>query len=193
MAFPVTATIGILRVASSPLNILRHRPEQTALFSIVAEHYPRFVQEIERSGGHLPEFVRQEFEDYLQFGLLEHGFLRVKCDGPAPPFVGFGRSDKPSQRSDYSYKKHVQWMKDWIDKAGLKDITLLGQDWGGLIGLRLLAENPNLLKSSLLHLLFQANSCLQGENHRAAELIAADPLNVGFPQTIPLPGGPALW
>ena len=59
----------------------RHRPEQTALFSIVAEHYPRFVQEIERSGGHLPGFVRQEFEDYLQCGLLEHGFLRVKCDG----------------------------------------------------------------------------------------------------------------
>lgn len=61
-----------------------------------------------------------------------------------PDLVGFGRSDKPSLRSDYSYKKHVQWMKNWIDKAGLKDITLLGQDWGGLIGLRLLAENPEL-------------------------------------------------
>lgn len=59
----------------------RHRPEQTALYSIVAEHYPRFVQEIERGGGHLPGFVRREFEDYLQCGLLEHGFLRVKCDG----------------------------------------------------------------------------------------------------------------
>jgi ribosomal protein S27E len=59
----------------------RHRPEQTALYSIIAEHYPRFLQEIERSGGHLPRFVRQEFEDYLKCGLLEHGFLRVKCDG----------------------------------------------------------------------------------------------------------------
>jgi len=59
----------------------RHRPEQTALYSIVAEHYPRFVQEIERAGGYLPGFVRQEFEDYLKCGLLEHGFLRVKCDG----------------------------------------------------------------------------------------------------------------
>jgi ribosomal protein S27E len=59
----------------------RHRPEQTALYAIVAEHYPRFLQEIERSGGHLPRFVRQEFEDYLKCGLLEHGFLRVKCDG----------------------------------------------------------------------------------------------------------------
>jgi ribosomal protein S27E len=59
----------------------RHRPEQTALYAIVAEHYPRFVQEIERAGGYLPGFVRQEFEDYLKCGLLEHGFLRVKCDG----------------------------------------------------------------------------------------------------------------
>ena len=61
-----------------------------------------------------------------------------------PDLVGFGRSDKPSLRSDYSYKRHVKWIKNWIDKAGLKDITLLGQDWGGLIGLRLLAENPEL-------------------------------------------------
>ena len=66
---------------AAALAYQRHRPEQTALYSIVSEHYPRFVQEIERAGGHLPGFVRQEFEDYLQCGLLEHGFLRVKCDG----------------------------------------------------------------------------------------------------------------
>jgi ribosomal protein S27E len=59
----------------------RHRPEQTALYSIISEHYPHFVREIERVGGHLPGFVRQEFEDYLKCGLLQHGFLRVKCDG----------------------------------------------------------------------------------------------------------------
>lgn len=71
--------------APSPIAVApayhRHRPEQTALYAIVAEHYPRFVQEIERSGGHLPGFICQEFEDYLKCGLLEHGFLRVKCDG----------------------------------------------------------------------------------------------------------------
>ena len=61
-----------------------------------------------------------------------------------PDLVGFGRSDKPAARSDYSYKKHVQWMRDWIDAVELSDITLLGQDWGGLIGLRLVAENPEL-------------------------------------------------
>jgi haloalkane dehalogenase len=62
----------------------------------------------------------------------------------APDLVGFGRSDKPARRADYSYKKHVQWMQDWLDAANLSRINLLGQDWGGLIGLRLLAENPEL-------------------------------------------------
>jgi len=60
-----------------------------------------------------------------------------------PDLVGFGRSDKPALRTDYTYKKHVQWMKDWLDAVGLTGMTLLGQDWGGLIGLRLLAENPD--------------------------------------------------
>ena len=60
----------------------------------------------------------------------------------APDLVGFGRSDKPSGRSDYTYARHVQWMKDWLVAMGLCDVTLLGQDWGGLIGLRLVAEIP---------------------------------------------------
>jgi hypothetical protein len=58
----------------------RHQPEQTELYSVIAKHYPRLVDGIERSGGNLPNFVRKEFEDYLKCGLLEHGFLRVKCD-----------------------------------------------------------------------------------------------------------------
>jgi len=62
----------------------------------------------------------------------------------APDLIGFGRSDKLSQRNDYSYKKHVRWMQDWLDGMGLADITLLAQDWGGLIGLRLLTGNPEL-------------------------------------------------
>lgn len=72
-------------LALSPLSTTpvyhRHRPEQTALYAIVAKHYPRFVQAIEQPGGHLPKFVRQEFDAYLKCGRLEHGFLRVKCDG----------------------------------------------------------------------------------------------------------------
>ena len=57
--------------------------------------------------------------------------------------VGFGRSDKPADRADYTYQAHVDWMRGAIDAIGLSDINLVCQDWGGLIGLRLVAEEPN--------------------------------------------------
>ena len=60
----------------------------------------------------------------------------------APDLIGFGKSDKPAARSDYSYERHVRWMKDWLTALGLEKITLFCQDWGGLIGLRLVAAFP---------------------------------------------------
>ncbi len=60
----------------------------------------------------------------------------------APDLVGFGRSDKPTRREDYSYQRHVDWMQALLDQLRLERITLVCQDWGGLIGLRLVAENP---------------------------------------------------
>lgn len=64
---------------------------------------------------------------------------RVVC----PDLVGFGRSDKPTRREDHSYARHVEWMRALaFDVLGLHDVTLVGQDWGGLIGLRLAAEHP---------------------------------------------------
>ncbi len=60
----------------------------------------------------------------------------------APDLVGFGRSDKPSRRTDYTYQRHVDWMAGWLDAVDLQGATLVGQDWGGLIGLRLVAEHP---------------------------------------------------
>lgn len=60
-----------------------------------------------------------------------------------PDLIGFGRSDKPVSRSDYSYARHVEWMRDALfERMGLSAVTLFGQDWGGLIGLRLVAESP---------------------------------------------------
>lgn len=55
----------------------------------------------------------------------------------APDLVGFGRSDKLSDREDYTYARHVDWMSRFVEALNLREITLLGQDWGGLIGLRL--------------------------------------------------------
>ena len=60
----------------------------------------------------------------------------------APDLVGFGRSDKPTHRQDYSYQRHVDWMQALLEQLRLERITLVCQDWGGLIGLRLVAENP---------------------------------------------------
>ena len=68
--------------------------------------------------------------------LTQAGFRVV-----APDLVGFGKSDQPTQRGDYTYANHVAWMKSFIESLGLADITLVCQDWGSLIGLRLVAEN----------------------------------------------------
>jgi len=62
----------------------------------------------------------------------------------APDLVGFGRSDKPTERSDYTFARHVEWMRELLfDKLDLRDVTLVCQDWGGLIGLRLVGEHPD--------------------------------------------------
>ena len=59
----------------------------------------------------------------------------------APDLIGFGKSDKPASGSDYSYAGQVGWVLHWIEALDLRDITLVCQDWGSLIGLRLAAEN----------------------------------------------------
>ena len=61
----------------------------------------------------------------------------------APDFIGFGRSDKPTQPEDYTYAKHVGWMSAWLQALDLRRITLVAQDWGGLIGLRVLAAHAD--------------------------------------------------
>jgi haloalkane dehalogenase len=62
----------------------------------------------------------------------------------APDLVGFGRSDKPGDLTDHTYARHVNWMRGFaFDALDLRDVTLVGQDWGGLIGLRMVAENPS--------------------------------------------------
>jgi haloalkane dehalogenase len=68
----------------------------------------------------------------------------------APDLIGFGKSDKPVRTSDYSYARHVGWMRSWLEQLDLTRITLACQDWGSLIGLRLASEMPERFKGVVL-------------------------------------------
>lgn len=70
-------------------------------------------------------------------GLLESGRRVVAVD-----LVGLGRSDKPARRADYTQARHVEWMQKWLRAVDLRNVTLVCQDWGGVIGLNLVADNP---------------------------------------------------
>jgi len=61
----------------------------------------------------------------------------------APDLIGFGKSDKPTRKTDYSYAGHVGWMTAFIEALDLSGINLFCQDWGSLIGLRVAAENEH--------------------------------------------------
>ena len=87
----------------------------------------------------------------LLHGEPSWGYLYRKMIGPlvaaglravVPDLVGFGRSDKPARREDYTYARHVAWIGGLVEALDLEHATLFGQDWGGLIGLRLVAAEP---------------------------------------------------
>ncbi len=117
---------------------------------------PHYLQVDDTEGGELRVHYLDEGPGHADPVLLMHGepswcFLYRKmipilvAAGHrviAPDLVGFGRSDKPAQRTDYTYQRHVDWMQSVLDQLDLDNITLVCQDWGGLIGLRLVAENP---------------------------------------------------
>lgn len=63
-----------------PARYERHAPERTLLYRLVRDHYPAFTEQLAIEGRPLPRHVRQEFEEYLRRGRLEHGFLRVRCE-----------------------------------------------------------------------------------------------------------------
>jgi len=68
----------------------------------------------------------------------------------APDLVGFGKSDKPTNIKDYSYQSHMDWLLSFIEQLDLNNITLVCQDWGSLLGLRLAAENDSRFKAIIV-------------------------------------------
>jgi haloalkane dehalogenase len=118
---------------------------------------PRYAEVPDGDGGSLRMAWYQDGPDDGPPVLLLHGepswsFLYRKVMAVlagegiraiAADLAGFGRSDKPAEPSDHSYARHVEWVRALaFDALGLDQITLVGQDWGGLIGLRLAAEHP---------------------------------------------------
>lgn len=119
---------------------------------------PHYVEVGDGSGGRLRVAFVDEGPAEAECVLLMHGepswsFLYRSMITPlvreghrvvAPDLIGFGRSDKPTSPQDYSYASHVEWMREaLLVGLGLSGVTLVGQDWGGLIGLRLVAEHPD--------------------------------------------------
>jgi haloalkane dehalogenase len=119
---------------------------------------PRYVEVADGDGGALRVACIDEGPQDAEPVLLLHGepswsflyrrmipvLLEAGLRVVAPDLVGFGRSDKPAAATDYSYARHVEWMRAAVlDELGLTGTTLVGQDWGGLIGLRLVAEHPD--------------------------------------------------
>jgi haloalkane dehalogenase len=119
---------------------------------------PRYVEVDDGEGGRLRIAYVDEGPADGETVLLLHGepswsflyrhMIPVLVDAGlrvvVPDLVGFGRSDKPAQRTDHTYARHVAWMRQaLLDELDLRDVTFVGQDWGALIGLRLVAENPD--------------------------------------------------
>ena len=119
---------------------------------------PQYVDVDDQDGGTLRVHYLDEGPPEAAPILLMHGepswsYLYRKMIPPlvsaghrviAPDLVGFGKSDKPTEQSDYTYARHVAWMQEAIiDHLDLQHVTFSGQDWGGLVGLRLVAENPD--------------------------------------------------
>lgn len=77
--------------------------------------------------------------------VVEAGYRAI-----APDLVGFGKSDKLSRKSDYSYAGHVAWMSEWVEALDLRNIVLACQDWGSLVGLRLVAAMPERFAAVVL-------------------------------------------
>jgi len=91
--------------------------------------------------------------------LAEAGFNVI-----APDLIGFGRSDKPVRKEDYSYARHLIWIKDWFTQVVKGPTTLFCQDWGGLLGLRLVADMPDYFSGVMV-----SNTGLPTGDHSPSE------------------------
>jgi haloalkane dehalogenase len=114
----------------------------------------------------------------------------------APDLIGFGRSDKPVRREDYTYSAHVDWFSQWFEAVGATGATFVGQDWGGLIGLRVLARYPDRFARIVVantglpdsRLIPDAASQMLGQMYPSVPIPYADDVRAAFQN-----GGPGAF
>jgi len=139
-----------MRALRTPTDRFDHLPD--------FPYEPRFAEVPDGDGDHVRMAYVEAGPADGPVALLLHGepswsflyrhVMRVLAESGvravAPDLVGFGRSDKPADPADHSYARHVEWVRALsLDALDLREVTLVGQDWGGLIGLRLVAEHPD--------------------------------------------------
>jgi len=122
--------------------------------------------------------------------LVEAGFRVV-----APDLIGFGRSDKPTRTQDYTYARHIGWMSEWLTALALTDITLFCQDWGSLIGLRLVTAYPQRFAHVVLSngglptgMVPRAYTEPLREAYKTLPVVGAEELGARFRDTSGIPG-----
>jgi haloalkane dehalogenase len=146
----MTSAAGMPRTLPRITEVLR-TPE--VCFARVPDcpYLPRYTELGGLRMAHVDEGPRDAPAVLLMHGEPTWSFLARKmipvllaagCRVIAPDLVGFGRSDKPSRRTDHSYLHQVLWTSAWLEANDLRHLTLFCQDWGSLIGLRLAAEHP---------------------------------------------------
>ena len=113
----------------------------------------------------------------------------------APDLIGFGRSDKPAHQNDYTYARHIRWTSEWLSALALTDITLFCQDWGSLIGLRLVAAQPELFSRVVLSngglpagMIPREYAAPLREAYKTLPVVRAEELGARFRDTSAIPG-----
>lgn len=138
------------------MNYLRTPDE--CFSGLIGWPYPPHYLEVAAGDGS-GDMLRMHYVDegegpvmLLLHGEPTWGYLYRKMIGPlvaaghrvlVPDLIGFGRSDKPTEKGAYTYQRHVDWVEEWLLRLDLSGVTLFGQDWGGLIGLRVVADHPD--------------------------------------------------
>ena len=144
------ATLAVPQLPAPPRDVLRTPDTCFALLNDFP-YQPHYTEIGGLRIAHIDEGPREGPTVLLMHGEPTWSYLYRKmipvlvaagCRVIAPDLVGFGRSDKPSRGADISYLAQVQWMTAWMDANGLQHLTLFCQDWGSLIGLRMVAQAP---------------------------------------------------